>query len=132
MGKKYKCNANKTQNLERGKQAIEKRRPKKKQGSGEHKAKEEERNQCRARQRKKINIWNHSSISACQKNVVKTSHFNLCFIITFYSWWCCWSFRLVSGSASTQVQTSFDERSVVGINKTSFVDNFTKGFAASS
>ena len=33
--------------------------------------------------RKKINIWNHSSISACQKNVVKTSHFNLCFIITF-------------------------------------------------
>lgn len=32
---------------------------------------------------KKINIWNHGSISACQGNVVKTSFCNLCVIITF-------------------------------------------------
>lgn len=60
--------------------AIEKKETEKtkKQGTKKKNKTNVERGKSR-----KINIWNHSSISACQKNVVKTSHNNLCFITNF-------------------------------------------------
>lgn len=74
-----KCNANKTQNLER---AIEKRRLERPKSRAMARRRTKPMLSGSTR-REKINIWNHSSISACQKNVVKTSLYNLCFIITF-------------------------------------------------